>query len=151
MTITKYWSSNQCTLTYKTDIKDYDEYWYNYTKDILNPYQFIVIENLIVPIETNDDEVITCLKDFCRLMTLENRVIIFDNEVFIRFLESLKDPEKYDKFIWQLDEIVSLSGFACIQAFDYKYNYKDVYIYTNSKLGMKVYYIIMDFYGYNEE
>ena len=151
MTLTKYWSKNQCSLTYKTDINEYSEYWYKYTKDMLKPYQFIIIESLAVPMETPDDEVIEFLQEFCRLMTIENRIVIYDNEQFIRYLDGLRNPSYYDNCAIALDEILSLSGFYCIQAFDYSYNYKDVYIYAKSKLALIVYDIIMKFYGYDED
>ena len=151
MTITKHWSKNECSLTYKTDIKDYSEYWYKYTKDMLNPYQFIIINSLEIPRKTTDEEVIKFLQDFCRLMTIENRIVIYDNELFVRYLERIQNLKYYDDYIEQLLKILYMSGFDCIQAFDYSYNYKDVFVYTKSKLGMDVYNIIMNFYGDDED
>ena len=151
MTITKHWSKNQCSLTYKTDIRDYNEYWYKYTKDMLKPYQFIIIDGLTIPRTTSNEEIMEFLQDFCRLMTIENRIVIYDNELFVKYLERMQNLKYYDDHIEQLNEILCLSGFDCIQAFDYSYNYKDVFIYTKSKLGMMIYDIIMKFYGYNED
>lgn len=151
MAIIKYWHNNQCALRYKTDIDEYNEFWYNDTKDILKDYEFIVIDSLAVPMEIGNTEVIHFLKEFCRLMTVGNKIVIYDNEEFMRYLDSTGSGLYYDACSTILDEILIKAGFDCIQAFEYSYNYKDVYIYTASKLGMPVYNIIMKYYGYEDE
>ena len=119
MTITKYWSKNDCSLTYKTDIRDYNEYWYKYAKDTLKPYQFIIINKLSIPRRISNERVVEFLQDFCRLMTLENRIVIYDNELFVKYIERMQNLKYCDEYIDQLIINLCTAGFDCIQAFEY--------------------------------
>lgn len=149
MAIIKYLMKNQCTLRYKTDIFDYNEYWYNETKNYLKPYQFVIIDYLSFPNEIEDNEIIEFIKEFSRLMTIENRIVIFDNEEFIK--QVMNDAYYYDNYIDRISRILPMAGFYCIQIYDYSYLYKDVYLYAIPRLASDVYEIIDRFYGYNED
>lgn len=146
MAIEKFWRNDNCALTYKTDIDEYNEYWYNDTKNMLNGYQFVIIESLLIPMEVGNKEVIKFLKDFCRLMTIENRVVIYDNEDFVKYLEKQNSGVYYDACSNILDEILCTVGFDQITVFEHSYLYKDVYIYTGSKLGLKSYNTVENYF-----
>lgn len=142
----KFWRNDKCALTYKTDLNEYHEYWYDHTKNMLNKYQFVIIESLIVPMEVGNIEVINFLKDFCRLMTIENRVVIYDNEDFVKYLEKQNSGVYFDACSNILDEILYMVGFNQITVFDHSFLYKDVYIYTESDLGLKSYSTVENYY-----
>lgn len=151
MTLNKTWSNHECVLQYKTDPDQYNEFWYSDTKNILKNYDIIIIDSLIVPMEIGNNRVIQFLMEFCRLMTVGNRVIIYDNEEFIKFLETIGSHMYYDACSYILDEILTIVGFDKINVYEHSCIYKDVYIYTKSKIGMEVYNIIQRYYEYNEE
>lgn len=146
MAIEKFWHNNQCALTYKTDIDEYNEYWYNDTKNMIGKYQFVVIHSLLVPMEVGNKEVIEFIKEFCRLMTIENRVVIYDNEEFIKYLEDKGSTAYYDACTNVLEEILCKAGFDVIMSFDHSYFYKDVFIYTKSNLGLEAYNTVENYF-----
>ena len=141
----------QCMLRYHTNINKYNEYWYNDMRYILNNYNFVLIDSFSIPIETGNTVGIELLKNFCELMTVGNRVVIFDNEEFIRYINAVGSNAYYDTCITVLDELLTTVGFECIHVYEHSYLYKDVYIYTKSKPGLKVYEEIEDYYGNDVE
>lgn len=146
MALTKYWSNNLCTLQYKIGIDGYTENWYKYTEGAFKNCEFILIESLLVPMEVGNEQVMQFLDEFCRIMTIENKIIVYDNELFIKYLFEMQSNLYYDACINILDEILTIVGFDKITIFDHLFLYKDVYVYTKSKIGFQSYNIIENYF-----
>lgn len=147
----QYHRDKKCIIGYHIDMNEYNEYWYNDTKNMLQNYEIVVIDVLIIPLISGNNVGIDFLKEFCDIMTIENRVVIFDNEDFIRNLDSIESNLYYDTCIGILDEILFLAGFSPLNTYSYSYNYKDVYVYTGAKLGNEVFHKIESYYQCDEE
>lgn len=151
---TKYINYNedkQCLLRYHTDIRGYNEYWYNDLKYILKDYEFIVIDSFVLPMDNGSSIGVQFLKEFCDIMTVGNKVVIVDTEEFVRYLEGISGVY-YDACINILDEMLTEAGFDVINTTSaHSYLYKDVYIYTKAKLGLQVYDEIENYYGLVED
>lgn len=148
----RYSKDPQCIIRYHTDIRGYNEYWYDDVKHLSHNYEFIVIDSLVLPMENGRSIGVQFLQEFCNIMTIGNKVVIYDNEEFVRYLESVNSDVYYDSCMNILDEMLITAGFDIInKTSQHSYLYKDVYIYTKAKLGMQVYDEIENYYGLQEE
>ena len=152
---TKYISYNgdeQCLLRYHTDIRGYNEYWYNDLRDTFKNYEFIIIDSFVLPMDNGSTIGVQFLKQFCDVMTAGNKVVIVDTEEFVRYLENMNSGVYYDTCISILDEMLTEAGFDQINTTQgHSYLYKDVYVYTKAKAGLQVYDEIENYYGLVEE
>lgn len=149
----KYSKDKQCMIRYHTNSKGYTEYWYNDLYYKLKDYEFIIIDSFVLPMEKGSIIGINFLKEFCNIMTIQNKIVIIDTEEFIKYLENEcinYGYTYYDACTDILDEMLYNAGFDVLRC-DHSYLYKDVYLYTKSRLGMNVYNIIENFYDLTEE
>ena len=147
-----YSKDTQCSLRYHTDMRGYNEYWYNDIKDIVQDCEFVIIDSFVLPMDSSNMGTIQFLKHFCDIMTAGNKVVILDTEEFVRYLETMNSGVYYDTCINILDEILTTVGFDQINTTQgHSYLYKDVYVYTKAKAGLRVYDEIENFYGLVEE
>lgn len=148
----QYHRDKKCMLGYHIDMNGYNEYWYNDTKNILRNYEIVVIDVLIIPMVSGHSTGIDFLREFCDTMTVGNRVVVFDNEDFIRNLDAIESRLYYDTCVHMMDEILTQVGFDPLNTYGYTYNYKDVYVYTRAKLGREVFHKVETyFYGIEDE
>lgn len=143
----RYSKDNQCLIRYHTDIRGYKEYWYTDMQELFKNYEFIIIDSFVLPMENGSNIGVDFLKEFCDIMTIGNKVVIVDTEEFVRYLDSINSNVYYDTCINILDNMLYTAGFESIDTYGYSYNYKDVYVYTKSRIGMHVYDEIENYYN----
>ena len=143
----RYSKDNQCLIRYHTDIRGYKEYWYLDMQELFKNYEFIIIDSFVLPMDNGSSIGVDFLKEFCDIMTAGNKVVIVDTEEFVRYLDSINSNVYYDTCIDILDNMLYTAGFESIDTYGYSYNYKDVYVYTNSRLGLHVYDEIENYYS----
>lgn len=147
----RYSKDEQCMLRYHTDIRGYNEYWYNDLHHLLKNYEFIVIDSFVLPMDNGSEIGVKFLKEFCDVMTAGNKVVVIDTEEFARYLENVSGVY-YDACMAILDEMLTEAGFDQISTNQgHSYLYKEVYVYTKAKAGMQVYDEIENYYGLVEQ
>lgn len=147
----RYSKNPECWIKYHIGMNKYNEYWYQDLKNILKDYEFILIDSFALPMDNRDYTGIKFLKEFCDIMTVGNKVVVLDDEKFIRYLDTMNSNVYYDSCLNILTEMLSVIGFECINTgFEHSYLYKDIYIYR-SILGLQVLDEIENYYGLVED
>ena len=135
--VSKYFKSNidqNCFIKYTININDFNEFWSHDFSHIFQGYEFIIVEG--INIDLNNPYKLSImknlLKEFCSIMTIENRVIIFHLNEFLYQLYRNHDYD--DDILESLLELLDDCNFQVFEGLDYDYNDSSVYFYIGSKL-----------------
>lgn len=118
-------NDNRYSLIYYTDINRFIKHWYWYDdiSDIMIQYNCVMINSIIVP-EDFYTTGVKFLKEFCDIMTVGDRVIIFDMEELMNTIHDIN-------YICDIENLLCRSNFINIPIDD-MHTY-DIYIYLNTK------------------
>lgn len=114
---------NEYSLIYHTNVNECLKswYWYNDINDILCKYNCAMITSIEVPFEIDYDNVKHFLEEFCDIMSIENKVILFDIEELMHICDL--------EYMYYIEELLVRCNFIPIPI-DFMHS-SDTYVYLN--------------------
>lgn len=139
--------NGSCKVNYRTAVEVSGEFWYYDMKDFLENREFAVIDSMVVNKDSRNKGIGTeFLKTFCE--TRKDKVIIVVAGLLMSEYPEAPKYNEYIKVLSELDKFFTKRGFSDINKYTKSYEYsKNVYIYTESKIGKEVFNEIKEYYN----